>query len=45
MPVAEADEILLLIGRPAIELFKSKGSTEPTDIAVLKNFRKILEEK
>ncbi len=45
MPVAEADEILLLIGRPAIELFKSEGSTEPTDIAVLKYFRKILEEK
>jgi phosphoglycolate phosphatase len=45
MPRIEADEILLLIGRPAIELFKFEGSTEPTNMAVLKYFRKILEEK
>jgi phosphoglycolate phosphatase len=45
MPVVDPDEILLLIGRPAIELFKVEGSTEPTDMAVLKYFRKILEEK
>jgi phosphoglycolate phosphatase len=45
MPVVDADEILLLIGRPAIELFKSKDSTEPIDMAVLKFFRKILEDK
>ena len=45
MPRIDADEILLLIGRPAIELFKFEGSTEPTNMAVLKYFRKILEEK
>jgi phosphoglycolate phosphatase len=45
MPVVDADEILLLIGRPAIELFKSEDSSEPIDIAVLKFFRKILEDK
>jgi phosphoglycolate phosphatase len=45
MPRIEADEILLLIGRPAIELFKFEGSTEPTNMAVLKYFRRILEEK
>ena len=45
LPVVDADEILLLIGRPAIELFKFEGSSEHTDIAVLKYFRKILEDK
>jgi phosphoglycolate phosphatase len=45
MPVVDADEILLLIGRPAIELFKSEDSSEPMDITVLKYFRKILEDK
>ena len=43
--MVDADEILLLIGRPAIELFKSEGSSELTDVEVLKYFRKILEEK
>ena len=45
MPRVDAEEILLLIGRPAIELFKFEGSTQSTDMAVLKYFRKILEEK
>jgi phosphoglycolate phosphatase len=45
MPVVDANEILLLIGRPAIELFKSEGSSEATDIAVLTYFRRILEDK
>ena len=43
--MVDADEILLLIGRPAIELFKSEGSSEPTYVEVLKYFRKILEDK
>lgn len=45
MPMIEADEILPLIGRPAIELFKFEGTTELTNMVLLKYFRKILEEK
>lgn len=45
MPIIAEEEIHRLVGRPAIELFKSNDSTKPTNPAVLDYFRKILEEK
>lgn len=45
MPSIDEEKIRLLVGRPAIELFKSDDSDEPTNLEVLNYFRKILEEK